>query len=101
MNIDALTTFAKRFNIPLTDEQIEKAEYYKPAEDSAELKYMHAQRKALGGYLPSRTHLAAPLDVPELSTFDALLQGSGDREMSTTMAFVRILTALARDKKAG
>ena len=101
MNIDALKAFAGRFNIPLTDEQIEKAEYYKPAEDSPELQYMHAQRKALGGYLPSRTHLAAPLDVPALSTFDALLQGSDDREMSTTMAFVRILTALARDKKIG
>ncbi len=101
MNIEALSAFAKRFNIPVTDEQIENAEYYKPAEDSAELKYMQAQRKKLGGYLPSRTHLAAPLDVPELSTFDALLQGSGDREMSTTMAFVRILTSLARDKKVG
>ena len=101
MNIEALSAFAKRFNIPLTDEQIEKAEYYKPAEDSEELKYMHARRKALGGYLPSRTHLAAPLEVPALATFDALLQGSGDREMSTTMAFVRILTALARDKKVG
>ncbi len=101
MNIDALVAFAKRFNIPLSDEQIENAEYYKPTEDSAELKYMQARRKALGGYLPSRTHLAAPLEVPELSTFDALLQGSGDREMSTTMAFVRILTALARDKKVG
>ena len=101
MNFDALAAFAKRFNIPLSDEQIENAEYYKPAEDSAELQYMHAQRKALGGYLPNRTHLAAPLEVPELSTFDALLQGSGDREMSTTMAFVRILTSLARDKKVG
>ena len=101
MNIEALKAFADRFNIPLTDEQIEKAEYYKPAEDSPELQYMHERRQALGGYLPSRTHLAAPLEVPELSTFDALLQGSGEREMSTTMAFVRILTSLARDKKIG
>ena len=101
MNIEALSAFAKRFNIPLTDKQIENAEYYKPAEDSAELMYMQAQRKKLGGYLPSRTHLAAPLDVPALSTFDALLQGSGEREMSTTMAFVRILTLLTRDKKIG
>ena len=101
MNMEALDAFAKRFNIPVTDEQIEKAEYYKPAEDSEEMKYMQARREALGGYLPSRTHLAAPLEVPELSTFDALLQGSGDREMSTTMAFVRILTSLARDKKIG
>jgi len=101
MNMEALDAFAKRFNIPVTDEQIEKAEYYKPAEDSEEMKYMQARRQALGGYLPSRTHLAAPLEVPELSTFDALLQGSGEREMSTTMAFVRILTSLARDKKIG
>ncbi len=101
MNIEALSTFAKRFNIPLTDEQIGKAEYYKPAEDSPELTYMRERRKALGGYLPSREHLATPLEVPKLSTFDALLQGSGDREMSTTMAFVRILTSLARDKKIG
>ncbi len=101
MDADALETFAKRFNIPLTDEQIGNADYYKPAEDSPEMQYMHGQRKALGGYLPSRTHLAAPLEIPELATFDALLQGSGEREMSTTMAFVRMLTLLARDKKIG
>ena len=101
MDAGALKEFATRFNIPMSDEKIAKAEYYKPAADSAEMQYMHAQRKVLGGYLPSRTHLAAPLEVPELTTFDALLQGSGDREMSTTMAFVRILTTLARDKKIG
>ncbi len=101
MNIDALRAFAKRFNIPVTEEQIENAEYYKPADDTDEIRYMQQRRKALGGYLPTRTHLAAPLDVPPLSTFDALLQGSGEREMSTTMAFVRILTALVRDKKVG
>ena len=101
MDTDALETFAKRFNIPLSDEEIAKAAYYKPAEDSPEMQYMHAQRKKLGGYLPSRAHLAAPLEVPELTTFSALLEGSGEREMSTTMAFVRILTALARDKKIG
>ena len=101
MNVDALRAFTKRFNIPLTEEQIENAEYYKPEPDSEEIKYMQARRKALGGYLPSRKHLAAPLEVPDLSIFDALLQGSGEREMSTTMAFVRMLTILARDKKVG
>ncbi len=101
MNAEALHTFARRFNIPLDDKQIENAEYYKPAADSPEMQYMQGQRKKLGGYLPSRTHLAAPLEVPPLSAFDALLQGSGEREMSTTMAFVRILTSLARDKKVG
>ncbi len=101
MNIDALAAFAKRFNIPVSKEQIETAEYYRPAEDSLEMQYMQARRKAMGGYLPARTHLAAPLEVPPLSTFEALLKGSGEREMSTTMAFVRILTALVRDKKIG
>ena len=101
MNIEALHTFAKRFNIPLNNEQIESAEYYMPEADTPEMRYMQAQRKKLGGYLPSRTHLAAPLEVPELTAFEALLEGSGEREMSTTMAFVRILTSLARDKKVG
>ena len=101
MDAEALTVFAKRFNIPLSPEQISTAEYYKPAEDSAEMQYMQGQRKKLGGYLPSRTHLAAPLEVPALDSFSALLEGSGEREMSTTMAFVRILTSLARDKKIG
>jgi len=101
MGAEALSTFAERFNIPVSEEQIENAEYYKPAEDSEEMQYMHERRRALGGYLPSRTQQAAPLDVPELATFDALLKGSGEREMSTTMAFVRILTSLARDKNVG
>ena len=101
MDADALKEFTKRFSIPLSEEQIENAEYYKPEKDSPEMKYMQERRKALGGYLPSRTNLAAPLEVPELSIFDSLLQGSGEREMSTTMAFVRMLTSLARDKKIG
>jgi pyruvate dehydrogenase E1 component len=101
MNPEALQTFKRRFNIPISDDQAAKAEYYKPAEDSEEMKYLQARRKALGGYLPSRTHLAAPLEVPELSVFSSMLEGSGDREMSTTMAFVRMLTILARDKKVG
>ncbi len=101
MNVEALRAFTKRFNIPLSDEQIENAEYYKPDTDSPEIRYLHERRKALGGYLPSRKNLAAPLEVPDLSIFDALLKGSGEREMSTTMAFVRMLTMLARDKKIG
>jgi pyruvate dehydrogenase E1 component len=101
MNPEALQAFKRRFNIPISDEQAETAAYYKPAEDSEEMKYLQARRKALGGYLPSRTHLAAPLEVPELSIFSSMLEGSGDREMSTTMAFVRMLTILARDKKIG
>ena len=101
LNEDALVTFAKRFRIPLSEEQATKAEYYKPAEDSEEMQYLNARRKELGGPLPARTNLAAPLEVPGLEIFDAMLKGSGEREMSTTMAFVRMLTALARDKKIG
>ena len=101
MNIDALKAFRQRFDIPLSEEQVEKAEYYRPAEDSEEMQYLKGRRKALGGYLPSRQHLAAPLEIPDLDIFKAMLESSGERELSTTMAFVRMLTALARDKKIG
>ncbi len=90
-----------RFNIPLSDEDAAAGKYYKPADDSPEIQYMHARRKELGGYLPVRHHSAAPLEVPELSAFDILLKGSGSKEMSTTMAYVRLLTILCRDKKIG
>jgi pyruvate dehydrogenase E1 component len=101
MDADSLKQFRERFNIPLSDEQVEKAEYYRPAADSEEMQYLQQRRKALGGYLPVRQHLAAPLEIPGLDMFKTMLEGSGEREMSTTMAFVRMLTALARDKKVG
>ena len=98
---DEMIYVRDRFNIPLSDEDAAAGKYYKPAEDSPEMQYMHARRKELGGYLPARTQAAAPLEVPPLSAFDALLKGSGDKEMSTTMAYVRMLTILCRDKKMG
>ena len=98
---EEMVDFAKRFNIPLSEEDAGAAKYYVPAEDSEEIQYMKARRKELGGSLPVRNTTAAPLTVPELSVLDPLLKGSGDREMSTTMAFVRILTILTRDKKLG
>jgi len=101
MNIDALKAFRERFDIPLSEAQVERAEYYRPADDSEEIQYLNERRKELGGYLPSRTHLAAPLEIPDIDIFKAMLEGSGEREMSTTMAFVRMLTTLARDKKIG
>jgi pyruvate dehydrogenase E1 component len=101
MGEESLRHFRDRFNIPIPDEQIASAPYYKPAEDSEEMKYLHAQRKDLGGYLPARRSEIAPMDIPELDTFRALLDGSGDREMSTTMAFVRFLSSLIRDKQVG
>ncbi|ADC70866.1 2-oxo-acid dehydrogenase E1 subunit, homodimeric type [Thioalkalivibrio sp. K90mix] len=101
MDADDMKQFRDRFNIPLSDEQVEKAEYIKPDPDSEEMKYMHERRKDLGGYLPVRRPLATPLEIPGLDAFNGLLEASGEREMSTTMAFVRLLTLLARDKKIG
>ena len=96
-----MLAFRDRFNIPLNDEDAAAGEYYRPAEDSDEMKYMHAHREALGGSLPVRQHLAEPLEIPPLSIFEPLLAGSGEREMSTTMAWVRMLTMLCRDKNIG
>ncbi|MBJ19969.1 MAG: pyruvate dehydrogenase (acetyl-transferring), homodimeric type [bacterium] len=97
----ALRTFRDRFNIPITDDEIGEAPFYKPASDSPEMVYMHQRREALGGFLPARRTDASQLVVPELSAFEVLLKGSGQREMSSTMAAVRILQILTRDKKIG
>ncbi|MEM6405359.1 MAG: pyruvate dehydrogenase (acetyl-transferring), homodimeric type [Pseudomonadota bacterium] len=99
MGTEALKSFRDRFNIPIPDDRIASAPYYKPAPDSPEMQYLHDRRKALGGYLPSRRRVANTLPIPALDAFKALLGGSGEREMSTTMAFVRFLGLLLRDKQ--
>src|SRR3954469_13702708 len=101
MTGSALRAFRDRFQIPLTDEQVDAAEFYKPADDSAEMHYLRERREALGGPLPQRRRKAEPLEVPALQAFDAQLKGTGDREISTTMAFVRILNTIVRDKQLG
>ncbi len=101
MDIESLKKMRDRFGIPLTDEQVEALEYVKPDPDSPEIKYMMDQRKKLGGDLPVRQVKAPQLELPGLDAFKPILEGSGDREMSTTMAFVRMLTILTRDKKIG
>jgi len=101
MDMESLRKMRDRFGIPLTDEQVENLEYVKPAEDSPEIQYLQERRKSLGGYLPQRQKFAPPLEVPPLSDFQPILDGSGDRELSTTMVFVRLLTILTRDKKIG
>ena len=101
MGEDSLKAFRDRFNIPIPDDQISSAPFFKPSSDSPETAYLHERRAALGGYMPSRRSEAKPLAIPPLETFKALLDGSGDREMSTTMAFVRFLTSLTRDKAIG
>jgi pyruvate dehydrogenase E1 component len=97
MHEDSLSKFRDRFNIPISEEQIAELPFYKPEEDSAVMRYMRERREALGGYLPERRVTSESLEVPRLSTFSALLEGSGEREMSTTMAFVRLLMTLTRD----
>ncbi len=103
MEYEALKKFRDRFGIPLSDEQLKEVPYYKPADDSPELKYMHLQRERLGGYLPQRRNDFEALTIPSLEdkTFATQLAGSKGREISTTMAFVRILNGLVKDKKIG
>ncbi|WP_288388506.1 pyruvate dehydrogenase (acetyl-transferring), homodimeric type [uncultured Alteromonas sp.] len=102
MDVDSLKVFRDRFNIPIADEKIEELPYFKFPEDSEEMKYLRERRESLGGYLPSRREQAEEqLEVPELKAFDAILKGSGDRSVSSTMTFVRVLNALLKDKKIG
>ncbi|MBL1141228.1 MAG: pyruvate dehydrogenase (acetyl-transferring), homodimeric type [Proteobacteria bacterium] len=101
MGEDALKQFRDRFNIPINDEEIKDAPFYKPAEDSDEIKYLKERREALGGYFFGKRNPAPELDIPDISIHQKLLEGSGDREISTTMAFVRFLNALLKDKNIG
>ena len=101
MGEDSLKAFRDRFNIPISDDDIAEAPFYKFPEDSVEMEYMRQAREKLGGYMPVRSDTAEPLIVPGLKIFDAQLKDSGEREISTTMAFVRMLSTLARDKNIG
>ena len=101
MNEKALFAFRDRFQLDLSDDEVKDVSFHKPADDSPEMEYMKARRAELGGSLPQRRTEAPPLPVPELSAFRAQLDGTGEREISTTMAFVRILSTLVRDKQLG
>lgn len=98
MSMDELRSFRDRFSIPISDEKLPEIPFYKPDEDSPEIKFLQERRKALGGYLPARSEQCEALSVPDLAAFSALTTGSGDREISTTMAFVRLLSILLKDK---
>jgi pyruvate dehydrogenase E1 component len=98
MGEESLRAFRDRFAIPISEEQIADLPFYKPEEDSAVIRYLRERRESLGGYLPERRTVAEPLEVPELSVFSTVIEGSGERELSTTMAFVRLLMTLTRDK---
>ena len=93
-----LLYYRDRFNVPLTDEQVKNIEYYKPSENSEEIKYLKERRKQLGGFIPERSSLARPIKAPPKDIFESFMKSTGDKEMSTTMVLVRMLTNLLRDK---
>ena len=101
LDIEALKVFRDRFNIPVSDKDIDAVPYCKPDLQSAEIEYLQERRHALGGYLPQRREMTRALPVPPLEIFQTQLDGTGDRGASTTMAFVRMLTALLKDKQIG
>jgi len=98
-----IKAFRDRFNIPIPDSELAKIPFYKPAEDTPEMRYLHERRKALGGYLPQRRSKAEEsMPVPDLATFQSVLDPTAEgREISTTQAYVRFLTTLLRDKQLG
>ncbi len=101
VDIESLKKFRDRFDIPVNDDQLEKLPFYRPEEGSAEYKYLHERRQALGGYMPQRRAESFKVPVPPLDTLKSILDGTGEREISTTMAFVRILSQLVKDKELG
>ena len=103
LDADSIRQFRDRFGIPVSDDKLDELPFVKPADDAPEMKYLHERRQALGGYLPARRPKSSEqFKVPELSTFQAVLDPTAEgREISTTQAFVRILTALTRDKELG
>jgi pyruvate dehydrogenase E1 component len=100
MDVEAMRAFRDRFNIPVSDAEIEKIPFYRPSEDSPEMRYLRERVKALGS-VPQRRRTSASLTVPDLSAFQPQMAGTGDREISTTMAFVRILNTIVRDQTIG
>lgn len=97
----ALLEFRNRFNLPLSDAQATQLAFHRPAEDSPELRYLHAKREALGGYLPRRETACPQVPVPDAATYAQFALQAGGKEMSTTMAFVRLLGALLKDPQLG
>ncbi|MER3446833.1 MAG: pyruvate dehydrogenase (acetyl-transferring), homodimeric type [Candidatus Dadabacteria bacterium] len=101
LNEEELREFRTRFGIPIADEDVAEAPFYKPPDDSPEMKYLHARRQELGGYVPSRRVECKPIKPPSEDVFEEFYKGSEGREASTTMVFVRLLSRLLRDKEIG
>jgi pyruvate dehydrogenase E1 component len=101
MDVEALKAFRSRFDLPISDKEVENLSFYKPSANSPEIQYMEERRKSLGGYLPTRKRKGNVLKVPELSAFSNVLTSTGERQISTTMVFVRILSTLVKDSEIG
>jgi len=101
LDLEGLKQFRDRFSVPLTDEQLVDVPYYRPSPDSPEIAYMKKRREELGGFVPQRRADFDALECPPLDNFKAQLKGTGEREISTTMAFVRVLSTLTKDKSVG
>ncbi len=101
LDAENLRLFRDRFALPITDEQLEELPYYTPGPDSAEVQYMKKAREELGGFLPARDNSFAGIEVPGIEKFSAQTKGTGEREISTTMAFVRMLATIVKDKQIG
>ena len=98
LDLEGLKYFRDRFDLPFSDSDLETLPFYRPDENSSEMKYLKGRREALGGHLPNRRSGHIPLEVPDLDMFDKVLDGSGDKEQSTTMVFVRLLAAMLKNK---
>ncbi|MGO9271271.1 MAG: pyruvate dehydrogenase (acetyl-transferring), homodimeric type [Terriglobia bacterium] len=101
LNEDELGAFRTRFGIPISDEDVSQAPFYKPGDDAPEMQYLHERRRELGGYVPSRVEVAKPLALPADSLFKEFFEGTNGHEVSTTMAFVHLLAKLLHDKDVG
>ena len=101
LDLNALKEFRDRFNIPITDKKLKDVPYFMPKKNSQELEYLHERRKSLGGYMPKRITKAKSIKTSANDVFQPQLDGTGEREASTTMAFIRMLTSLTRDKQIG
>ncbi|MGH7685182.1 MAG: pyruvate dehydrogenase (acetyl-transferring), homodimeric type, partial [Vulcanimicrobiaceae bacterium] len=101
LEYDALVEFRDRFELPLSEADLRDLRFVRPPDDAPEMRYLRGHREALGGYLPARDSSAPVVTVPELDVLDPLLAGSGEREYSTTMAFVQMLRTMLRDANVG
>jgi pyruvate dehydrogenase E1 component len=101
LNSDALRTFRDRFRLPLSDDDVDAGRFYRPPADSPEMKYLFERRRKLGGFIPCRSNKAPKLETPTRVTFGQFSFDPGPREMSTTVAFVRMLTGLLKDERIG